>query len=76
MMKEIRDNMISSPNEVEQTAISIANWINYNNRPFVLTADNGTKVYLTVLTEEQMAMLQAPMPDIKTVDLDKKESDM
>lgn len=65
--------MISSPNEVEQTAISIANWISYNGRPFVLTSDNGTKVYLAVLTEEQMMMLQTPAPDIRTVDLDKKE---
>ena len=65
--------MISSPNEVEQTAISIANWINYNGRPFVLTADGDRKLYLTVLTEEQMMMLQAPVPDIRTVDLDGKE---
>jgi len=49
--------MISSPNEVEQTAISIANWINYNGRPFVLTTDGDRKLYLTVLTEEQMMAL-------------------
>ena len=52
--------MITSPQELEQTAMSIANWIVYNNRPFVLPAENNTKVYLAVLTEEQMMKLNAP----------------
>ena len=62
--------MISSPNEIEQTAVSIANWINYNGRPFVLGQENGGKMYLVVLTEEQMMMLQNPQ--VEQVDLDKK----
>lgn len=52
--------MISTPQEIEQTAMSVANWIVYNNRPFVLPAENNTKVYLAVLTEEQMNTLNAP----------------
>lgn len=52
--------MITSPQELEQTAMSIVNWIVYNNRPFVLPAENNTKVYLAVLTEEQMMKLNAP----------------
>lgn len=52
--------MISNPQEVEQTAMSIANWIVYNNRPFILPAENNTKVYLTVLSEEQMQRLNTP----------------
>lgn len=53
-------DMISTPQEIEQTAMSVANWIVYNNRPFVLPAENNTKVYLAVLTEEQMNTLNAP----------------
>lgn len=52
--------MITSPQELEQIAVRMAEWIMYNNRPFRLPADNGSKVYLTVLTEEQMAKLNAP----------------
>ena len=52
--------MISTPQEIEQTAMSVANWIVYNNRPFVLPAENNTKVYLTVLSEEQMQRLNTP----------------
>ena len=52
--------MISTPQEIEQTAMSVANWIVYNNRPFVLPAENNTKVYLAVLTEEQMQTLNNP----------------
>ena len=44
--------MISTPQEIEQTAVSIANWIAYRG-PFVLPADNGQRVYLCVLTEDQ-----------------------
>ena len=51
--------MITTPQELEQTAMAVANWVVYNNRPFVLPADNNTKVYLTVLTEEQMNALNA-----------------
>ena len=57
--------MISTPQEIEQTAMSVANWIVYNNRPFVLPAENNTKVYLTVLSEEQMQRLNTP--DVATV---------
>ena len=53
--------MISTPQELEQTAMSIANWIIYNGRPFILPAENNTKVYLAVLTEEQMMRLNAPV---------------
>lgn len=53
-------DMISTPQEIEQTAMSVANWIVYNNRPFVLPAENNTKVYLAVLTEEQMQTLNNP----------------
>ena len=51
--------MISTPQEIEQNAMAIANWIVYNQRPFVLPADNGGKVYLAVLSEEDMAKLQS-----------------
>lgn len=53
-------DMISTPQEIEQTAMSVANWIVYNNRPFVLPAENNTKVYLAVLTEGQMQILNNP----------------
>lgn len=49
--------MITTPQELEQTAMAVANWIVYNNRPFVLPAENNSKVYLAVLTEEQMQKL-------------------
>lgn len=52
--------MISTPQEIEQNAMAIANWIIYNGKPFVLPADNKQNVYLAVLTEEQMQKLQAP----------------
>lgn len=55
--------MISNPQEIEQTAMAIANWIVYNNRPFVFPADGGKQVYLTVLSEEQMRMLSPPVTD-------------
>lgn len=65
--------MISSPQEIEQTAVNIANWINYNNRPFVLAQENGNTMFLVVLTEEQMMMLQKMMsPPVEQVDSDKK----
>ena len=51
--------MISTPQEIEQTAMAVANWIVYNNRPFVLPADNGSKVYLAVLSEDDMGKLGA-----------------
>ena len=57
------DIMITTPQELEQTALSIANWIVYNNRPFVLPAENNTKVYLAVLTEDQMRKLNEPSND-------------
>ena len=51
--------MISTPQEIEQNAMAIANWIIYNGKPFVLPAENNTRVYLAVLTEDQMQKLQA-----------------
>lgn len=56
--------MITTPQELEQTAMAVANWIVYNNRPFVLPADNNTKVYLSVLTEEQYNMLTSPSQEV------------
>lgn len=53
--------MISTPQEIEQNAMAIANWIIYNGKPFILPADNKQNVYLAVLTEEQMQRLQAPI---------------
>ena len=53
--------MITTPQELEQTAMAVANWIVYNNRPFVLPAENNSKVYLAVLTEEQMQKLNQPV---------------
>lgn len=49
--------MISTPQEIESTAMSIANWIVYNQRPFVLPTDGGQKVYLAVLTDDDMVKL-------------------
>lgn len=51
--------MISTPQEIEQNAMAIANWIVYNNRPFVLPAEGGKSVYLCVLSEQDMEKLQA-----------------
>ena len=51
--------MISNPQEVESTAAAVANWIVYNKRPYIFPNENGSKVYLAVLTEEQMRMLDA-----------------
>lgn len=52
--------MISTPQEIEQNAVAIANWIVYNNRPFVIPTDDGKKVFLAVLSQEEMVKLQAP----------------
>ena len=46
-------NMISSPQEIEQTAISIANWIAYNNRPFRINTQDGNVMVLTIMPEEE-----------------------
>lgn len=51
--------MISTPQEIEQNAVAIANWIVYNNRPFVIPTDDGKQVYLTVLNQEDYIRLQA-----------------
>ena len=64
--------MISTPQEIEGTAIAIANWIVYNGRPFVIHTDDGKKVYLAVLNEDQMrsldtivaAMVNAEKPEV------------
>lgn len=52
--------MISTPQEIESTAIAVANWVIYNQKPFALPTENGTRAYLTVLTEEQMQTLNKP----------------
>ena len=45
--------MISSPQEIEQTAISIANWIAYNNRPFRINTQDGNVMVLTIMPEDE-----------------------
>lgn len=52
--------MISTPQEVESAALAVANWIVYNQKPFVLPAGEKQKVYLTVLSEAEFAKLTAP----------------
>ena len=64
--------MISTPQEIEQTAIAVANWIVYNNRPFILSQENGNKMYLAVLTEEQMLMVQNMMTVTPTAQTEEK----
>ena len=50
--------MISTPQEIEQTAMAVANWIVYNGKPFTLPTEDRGRVYLAVLTEQDMAKLQ------------------
>ena len=58
--------MISTPQEIEQNAVAIANWIVYNNRPFVIPTDDGKQVYLAVLKQEEYLRLQVPqMPAVE-----------
>lgn len=45
--------MISSPQEVEQVAVQIANWIAYNNRPFYINTQDRTRVVLTIMPEDE-----------------------
>lgn len=45
--------MISSPQEIEQVAVQIANWISYNNRPFYISTQDGTRMVLTLMTEDE-----------------------
>lgn len=45
--------MISSPQEIEQVAVQIANWIAYNNRPFIINTQDGTRMVLTLMTEDE-----------------------
>ena len=66
--------MISTPQEIEQTAMAVANWIVYNGRPFTLPTDQQGRVYLCVLTEEQMAKLNAPDVPIEKELKNKKQS--
>lgn len=51
--------MISTPQEIEQTAMAIANWIAYRG-PFILPADNGKKVVLCLMDEAQYNALANP----------------
>lgn len=46
-------SMISSPQEIEQVAVQIANWIAYNNRPFYINTQDGTRMVLTLMTEDE-----------------------
>lgn len=45
--------MISNPQEIEQEAIAIANWIVYNNRPFIIPTSDGKRVVLCLMTEDE-----------------------
>ena len=45
--------MISSPQEIEQVAVQIANWIAYNNRPFYINTQDGTRMVLTLMREDE-----------------------
>ena len=45
--------MISSPQEIEQVAVQIANWIAYNNRPFRINTQDGNVMVLTIMPEEE-----------------------
>ena len=45
--------MISNPQEIEQEAIAIANWIVYNNRPFVIPTSDGKRAVLCLMTEDE-----------------------
>ena len=59
--------MVSTPQEVEQNAVAIANWIVYNNRPFVIPTEDGKQVYLAVLNQEDYIRLQTPqMPAVES----------
>lgn len=53
--------MISTPQEIEQNAMTVANWIAYMNRPYVFPTQDGQKVYLTVLSEEEFNRLNTPI---------------
>ena len=58
--------MISTPQEIEQTAMAVANWIVYNNRPFIIPTEDGKQVYLAVLNQEDYIRLQVPqMPAVE-----------
>ena len=45
--------MISSPQEIEQVAVQIANWIVYNNRPFYINTQDGSRMVLTIMPEDE-----------------------
>ena len=45
--------MISSPQEIEQVAVQIANWIAYNNRPFRINTQDGNVMVLTIMPEDE-----------------------
>ncbi len=45
--------MISNPQEIEQEAVAIANWIAYNNRPFIIPTSDGKKAVLCLMTEDE-----------------------
>ena len=66
IIKKGYPTMISTPQEIEQSAVAIANWIIYNNRPFVIPTEDGKQVYLAVLNQEDYIRLQAPqMPAVE-----------
>lgn len=45
--------MISSPQEIEQVAVQIANWIAYNNRPFIINTQDVSRMVLTIMPEDE-----------------------
>ena len=63
--------MISTPQEIEQNAIAIANWIAYNDRPFVIQTSDGGKLALCLVpveVYEQMKAVSASVPPVPSGD--------
>ena len=67
--------MISTPQEIEETAIAIANWIVYNNRPYTIHTGDGGKAYLAVLNEDQMRSLNTAAAVIADAERPKGEEE-
>ena len=53
--------MISNPQEIEQEAVAIANWVAYNGRPFFISTSDGSRAVLSLLTEEQYRSALRPI---------------
>lgn len=67
--------MISSPQEIEQTAVSIANWIVYNNRPFYINAQDGTRMVMSVMPENQYNLCMGIATSIPKTENQEKEEE-